>query len=51
MDRIVRMGRMKEEEPHVKYKTRMSDFAVALIPVYLYSIESVFLKHKKYFGF
>ncbi len=39
MDRIVRMARMKEEEPHVKYKTRMSDFAVALIHVYLYSIE------------
>ena len=30
MDRIVRMGRVKEEEPRVKYKTRMSDFAVAV---------------------
>ena len=45
------MHRMKEEEPHVKNKTRMIDFAVALVPVYLYSIESVFLKHIKYFGF
>ncbi len=35
MDRIFRMRRMKEEEPHVKYKTRTSDFAVALIHVYL----------------
>ncbi len=34
MDRIVRMGRMKEEEPHVKYKTRMSVFAVPLIHVF-----------------
>ncbi len=30
MDRIVRMRRMKEEEPHVKNKTRMRDFAVAV---------------------
>ncbi len=37
MDRIVRMGRRKEQEPHVKYKTRMRDFAVALIHVYLFA--------------
>ena len=33
MDQIDRMGRMKEEEPHVKYKIRMNDFPVALIQV------------------
>ena len=35
MDRIVRMGRVKEEEPHVKYKTRMSDFATCFARLHL----------------
>ena len=29
------MGRMKEEEPHVKYKTRMSDFATCFACLHL----------------
>ena len=35
MDRIARMGRMKEEEPHVKYKPRMSYSAVPFARLHL----------------
>ncbi len=38
MDQIVRMGAMKEEEPHVKYKTRMNRLAVGSVWQSVYTL-------------
>ncbi len=43
MDRIVRIGRMKEEEPHVKYKTRMSDCSLASDCLYTVAINQTII--------